>query len=245
MKITNRIFESFSIFSISILIAMVGSYIIIEKLKIGIDGQVVIVLIYISTLIGLLKVREFRIKNKENYLVSFEDREIFLVDRVDHKNCVNLFFKIRQLNRKSCDPIKLFINSWGGNTDAARILINAILTSKAPVLGIVIGLAHSSAAVILQVCNKRSMFPHTTLFFHDCSINVEVNDKFTAKGFEKAINLFQANLLKCLIDDECLDNFVIKKSGISKSQLEHISNSELGPEEALKLNLIDEIIKEF
>lgn len=242
MKITNRIFEEFSIFGIPMFIAIAGGY-IIGKWKIGIDGLITMVLIYVSTLIGFLKFLEFRIKNKENYLVSFEDREIFLVEKMNHKSCANLFFKIRQLNRKSCDPIKLFINSWGGDTNAAKILINAILTSKAPVVGIVVGLAHSSAAIILQVCNKRSMFPHTTLFFHDCSINVEVNDKFTAKGFEKTINLFQAYRLKCLIDDECLDNFVIKKSGISKSQLEHINERELSPEEALKLNLIDEIIK--
>lgn len=67
---------------------------------------------------------------------------------------------------KGGKPINLLIHSEGGDDDHCRAIIAAMLAHRAPIHGHVIGIAESAAAWILQHCDKRTMYPHSSLMFH-------------------------------------------------------------------------------
>lgn len=64
-------------------------------------------------------------------------------------------------------PIKIYINSVGGEVVNAFNLIDVILNSKTPVIGIALGYAYSCGALILLACHKRYGFELSTYLIHD------------------------------------------------------------------------------
>ena len=186
-------------------------------------------------------------KENEKYAVSFENREIFLEGKMDRKKCATLFFQILRLNKKNNEPIKMFVDSNGGEIDGFRIVANAVKTSSAPITGIVIGKAHSAAALLLECCHKRVMLPNSRLLFHplqskaQASVNgydVHTNIRIAIKG------LLQQRKFSRQHQEE-LDKIVLDRSGISKEKLMSIEEKELAPKEALELNLVDEIVEKM
>lgn len=63
-------------------------------------------------------------------------------------------------------PVHLLINSEGGDDDHCRSIIASLCTSKAYIIGHVVGVAESAAAWFLQHCDRRIMYPHSSLMLH-------------------------------------------------------------------------------
>lgn len=180
-------------------------------------------------------------KENDRHNVSLGERELFL-GNMDTVNCSKLFFEILRLNRQSNQPIKLFIDSAGGELNGFRILANGIKSSKAPVIGVVIGNAHSAAALILQCCHKRIAMPYTRIFFHEIQNTINTNLSGANVGIiENVIKKLLQERKQARNDQNELDDLITTRSGISFEQIESIEEKYLTPKEALKLNLIDEI----
>ena len=208
-------------------------------------GYVAMLMVFLLTSIVSTTFLKFW-KENEKYAVSFENREIFLEGEMNSKKCATLFFQILRLNRKNKEPIKMFVDSDGGEIDGFRILANAITSSASPIIGVVIGRAYSSAALTLQCCHKRLALPHTKLFFHQVQNNWNANYSGPwIEILETVIRYMLQQRKEAKKDQEKLDNLVTQKSGLSLKQLESIEEKYLTPEEALKLNLIDEIVREI
>lgn len=71
--------------------------------------------------------------------------------------------------------IMLHINSEGGDGGAAMELYDALRRINKPVVGVVIGRAHSAAAFILQACSIRKARSSATIMIHDTRIIMSAN----------------------------------------------------------------------
>lgn len=110
-----------------------------------------------------------------NYYKDLEDRSFWIDDEID--SCLLELIKyITYWNRedknksiKKRKPIKLFFFSPGGDLDVNYAVIDAIKSSKTPIIGINIGNCYSAAAYIFLACHKRYMFPHASFLYHQGS----------------------------------------------------------------------------
>jgi len=66
-------------------------------------------------------------------------------------------------------PIKIIINTNGGDLSAVMTIIDVIRISKLPVVTIGIGKCLSSGGLLLMAGHKRYLLPHSTVLIHDGS----------------------------------------------------------------------------
>jgi len=64
-------------------------------------------------------------------------------------------------------PIKIFVNSEGGDLNTVLNLIDVIRLSKTPVYTIGLGMAYSAAGYLLMAGHKRYIFENTSFLIHD------------------------------------------------------------------------------
>ena len=64
-------------------------------------------------------------------------------------------------------PIKIYINSLGGDTNVIMNLADVISASKTPVITIGMGNVLSAAGMLLMAGHKRYIFKSTTILIHD------------------------------------------------------------------------------
>ena len=63
-------------------------------------------------------------------------------------------------------PIRLYINSPGGDLTIYETVKDVIEMSKTPIIGIVLGMAYSAAALLLLSCHERYMLKSSKLLLH-------------------------------------------------------------------------------
>lgn len=69
-------------------------------------------------------------------------------------------------------PIKIWINSDGGDTNVTLFLANVIALSKTPIITIGMGRSYSSGGLLLMAGHKRLIFDSTSVLIHDGSSGV-------------------------------------------------------------------------
>ena len=112
--------------------------------------------------------------NKEVESLLYNDRIIIIDKELDTVLLRDVVLHIVQWNKEDMDipkdkrrPIKLIIDSEGGNVICTLNLIDAIRSSITPVYGVAFSLAASAAAYVLIACEKRFAFEHSTILLHD------------------------------------------------------------------------------
>lgn len=134
-------------------------------------------------------------------------------------------------------PIRLYINSPGGNVSEGFALASAIELSKTPIYTINIG-QWSSMAFLIGICgHKRFSLPDMTFLMHDGSTAMfgsanKVQDRI---DFEKRF------------DQEVVRRHVLKHSKMDPVDYDALARVELYllPEDALKRGFIDEIVTDL
>lgn len=108
-------------------------------------------------------------------VMAFKNRELYLddVDR-DAADAFNTFIRIwNKLDAESHipiderEPIKIYINSNGGELAAAFSIIDTIKMSKTPVWTINTGCAYSCGFEIFIVGHYRIAYPFSSFLFHE------------------------------------------------------------------------------
>jgi ATP-dependent Clp protease protease subunit len=169
-------------------------------------------------------------------------RKLFLTEAVNEKSISKIIYGLHSINEfdsmtgnTNPDPIKLYIDSPGGFIYKGFSLINHFKQSKAPIHGIVTGMACSMAFVILTQCDLRMAYKDTELMYHLLSYRRIGNLRdhiSTTKRFESLMKRMNSLVkAKTKIDDSLL-----QKMG---------SNGDdwfLTPAQAKKLGVIDKII---
>ena len=114
---------------------------------------------------------------KDNTYTNIEKRLYFLSDDVDNSSIGQLTWSILyqiaeddEKDKKEKDykrePIKLYINSYGGAVYDMWGLIDVIQNSKTPVYTYCTGYAMSAAFKIFLAGHKRYCYKHSTFMYH-------------------------------------------------------------------------------
>ncbi len=107
---------------------------------------------------------------------DLEGRRLYINFVIDESVIESIVYQIMRFNREDKGkpveertPIKLFINSPGGDVCAGYGLIDAILTSKTPVYTINQAMCASMGFLIFIAGDKRYTMPHSEFLMHDGS----------------------------------------------------------------------------
>lgn len=103
----------------------------------------------------------------------------------------------KQLPLEEREPIKLYINSLGGDLTETFIMIDAIKMSRTPVWTIAEGPAYSGGFFTFIAGHKRIAYPHASFLFHEGS----TANSGTANQFESYVEFYrvQLNQLKDIV----------------------------------------------
>lgn len=95
-------------------------------------------------------------------------RELELCGPVDAESAAVLIRSLLYLQRAdAAAPIKMFINSPGGEVQSGLALYDVMQTLSCPVTTVCLGMAASMAALIFVSGARREMLPHSRVMIHD------------------------------------------------------------------------------
>ena len=131
------------------------------------------------------------------------------------------------------EPIKLFIDSPGGDLVSAFTIIDAIRLSKTPVWTINIGAAYSAGFFIYIAGHERYAYPLSSFLFHEGSVATGAD----AAKFRNFADFYKEQL-------ETMKDIVLKLTSISEEQYElHLKDDWwINAEKALELGICDKIV---
>ncbi len=171
------------------------------------------------------------------YSRLLEERIIMLSGPID-ENTANIIIA-QLLYLESRDPkkdIHLYINSGGGSVYAGLAIYDAIQHIKPDVSTICVGIAASMASVLLSAGakGKRFVLPNAEVMIHQ--------PHGGAEGQATDIEISAKQILKLRGQ---LNKILAKHTGKPLAQIEKDVDRDffMGPEEAKKYGLVDEILK--
>ena len=114
---------------------------------------------------------------KENTYSNREKRLFYLSDEVDNGSigqlCWSLLLQLQDDDKKESkekdfvrEPIKIYINSFGGSVYDMWSLIDIVLNSKTPIYTYCTGYAMSAAFLIFLAGHKRFATKHANFMYH-------------------------------------------------------------------------------
>lgn len=180
------------------------------------------------------------------------DRKLFLSAQVNQKSILDISKSILDINEDderlrslyglyginnwTPPPIDIYIDSYGGAVYQCFGLIGIMETSRTKIHTIVTGCAMSCGFMILISGHRRFTYEHSTPLFHQISSGI------IGTASEIEAELFEVKRLQAK-----MEKLVIQKTKITRSKLDDIYNKKtdwfMSPTEALKLGVVDEIIK--
>lgn len=194
--------------------------------------------------------------NLNDYFVyqDYQDRRIYLSTAIGYSNGVVLIGEssiadeivgwILDYNREDKgklpeerQPIRLYIDSPGGNVTCGFAIIGAIRVSKTPVYTINVG-QWSSMAFLIGICgHRRFSLPNMTFLMHD-------GDLLAAGSTNKAQDQMKFNER---YENEVIKAHVMEHSNMTSSEYDALSRVEyyMLPEDARKHGFIDEVVEDI
>lgn len=169
--------------------------------------------------------------------VLLGNREIYIEEEFDRDLTSRVHKMIRGLNAQGDGEIKVYLNSGGGSVISGLNLYDAIKTSKAPIIGIVFSEANSMAIVALQACHRRLAMEHSSFYFHLIKLRL-------SKEWNEFREEAKKELEKIEKDQEEIWK-IFAQRGIDIEKIKKLCEEKkiISAQEALGLNLIDEILK--
>lgn len=148
----------------------------------------------------------------------------------------NQYDEDRQIPVEYREPIKLFIDSCGGNLSDTLTIVDSIKMSRTPIYTICVGSAYSGGFFVACSGHKRIAYPHASFLFHEGSTGTSG----TSSQFENYTTFYKKQL-------EQLRQIVLENTDITEEEYAKIKKEDIWytAQEALEKNIIDEISKEF
>lgn len=180
--------------------------------------------------------------NLLDYYKDAEHRMFWLEGEVDDST-LDIVKSIMRINLEDiCTPvekrapIKIFIDTNGGDVQVMWSLINAINISKTPVHTIVYCTALSAGAHILAAGHKRLAFPGATILVHSGSVGYHgtVEQVESAKKFYEVLD---KRVTDMFLNDTKVNAKAMKRKGAFDWYMT--------AEEALAHGVIDRIIEDY
>lgn len=184
--------------------------------------------------------------SKDNSYANTEKKRLFLSDDVDNESIGKLTWSILQQIREDDEkdekekdykrePIKLYINSYGGSAYDMWGLIDIILNSKTPIYTYCTGYAMSAAFKIFLAGHKRFCYKHSTFMYHQLSYwpSGKLRDMKEKMDEMKWI-------------DNKVGEYVMERTNMTQADIENIyerkMNFYIHADEAVKYGIVDEVL---
>lgn len=167
-------------------------------------------------------------------------RILIFNDVVDAAVVENYIYYIIKWNTEDADkpsdkrqPIRMLINSPGGDLTSCMGLIDVIIASKTPVWAFGVGEVASAAYYIYIACDRRFAFVNTIFLQHDGQLEVQ-----NSSGKVKDTMNFIDRL------DERIKNYVISKTNITSEDYDKMYEKEIFmfADDAKERGIVDQII---
>ncbi len=177
-----------------------------------------------------------------------EERKRILVvaGTIDNEQNVRLKKGILRHNLISeTEPIKVLIDSSGGDLVAALETYDMFNMSKAPITGVVAGDCMSAATVILQACNRRVSLRHSSFLVHYPTLRLNLCFE---DGWEKTLELYleSGKKMRERIERIYLTRTKMPPSEISEALLRGNKHYEvIDADRALSLGIVDDIVDKY
>lgn len=170
------------------------------------------------------------------------DRVYWLDDKVDDSTLklVELIIRYNHEDKgkdvKDRMPIKIMINSGGGDVQVMLTIIKIIKISKTPIYTICFSSAMSAAAEILAAGHKRYSLPGTCIMVHSgsCSYGGTMEQ---AESCKKYVDSLTKKATEEFISNTNIDAKTLKKKGASDWYMDE--------NEALERGVIDAVISDL
>ena len=181
-----------------------------------------------------------------NIFINSNKRLFCLSDDIDNESIGNMCFNLLQLIQEddekdkkeknyTREPIKIYVNSFGGSVYDMWALIDIMINSKSPIYTYCTGYAMSAAFNIFLAGHKRFATKHSTFLYHQLSFWKE------GKYQDMVENQAEMNYLQNEIEI-----YVKNRTKISNKKLLEVKNKKLDwyihCDEALKLGIVNEIV---
>jgi ATP-dependent Clp protease protease subunit len=160
------------------------------------------------------------------------------IDESSVKDAIQTISFINEIDdgKEEVEPIKLIINSLGGNILDGFALIGVIENSFVPVYTYGYGSIMSMALPILVAGDKRFGHPLATFMYHECLDSVPYDKMSIIKE-----NIEETDRLMDMYDD-----YLTSRTTLTQKQLNKVKNRKtdwyFGSDEALSYNIINEVI---
>lgn len=175
-------------------------------------------------------------------IVNFKNRKIYVNGEINDEIAQKVIQKIQfyntvddnKYNSKNRQPIKLYINSDGGEIDAGFSIIDTIFLSKTPIYTINYGRAYSCSLYIFAAGNKRYAYPNSTFMLHKGSIIMGEKD---AQKFWDYANFYETQL-------NATRALIMKYTGITSTMFDKHKDNDwyITADEAKLLDIVDKVI---
>lgn len=163
-------------------------------------------------------------------------RTLTLYGEIDDNTANILSRKLLYLQRINSEPIKLIINSTGGEVYAGLTIYDLIKGSSCRIEGYVTGVASSIAAIILSGCEKgyRFILPHGRVMLHEPQINKIGISTASVKSYSDSL----MNI------EEILNNLIAENTDKTIDEIKEVMNSDIymSASEAIEFGLCDKIV---
>jgi len=141
-----------------------------------------------------------------------EDISSFMFDEIIKKiHYINLIDEESGKSEDQLPPLKVHIDSYGGEVHSGWSIIGALREAKCPVWTYVRGYAMSMSLAIFSVGDRRFLSKHGTLMFHELSSQISGNSeeiKRATKEYERLQSMYNALLIEKtdLTEEELIDH---------------------------------------
>ena len=174
-------------------------------------------------------------EKQDNNETLLKTRSILISGEIDKKMAEMVVSQLLMLEAENDDPIKVFIDSPGGDVDSAYAIFDMIRFVKPKVIMIAMGLAASAGALILLAGDKENRFgfPNSHYLIHQPLSGI--------RGVATEIEIHAKEIEKTR---QKINALIAKETGKSLAQVEKDTDRDywLSAEEALDYGLISKII---
>lgn len=183
---------------------------------------------------------------KENIMIDTEQRLFYLSDEIDNTSIGTMCFNLLRLLQSDDEqeekeknfkrqPIKIYINSYGGTIYDMWSLIDIIINSKTPIYTYCLGYAMSAGFMIFLAGHKRFIGKNATLLYHQLS-GGQIGKYTDIKQNIGEYDRVQADI----------EIYVINRTKISKEKIIEIREKKIDwyihSENAIDYGIADEVI---
>ena len=174
-------------------------------------------------------------EKQDNNETLLKTRSILISGEIDKKMAEKVVSQLLLLEAENDDPIKMFIDSPGGDVDSAYAIFDMIRFVKPKVIMVAMGLAASAGALILLAGDKedRFGFPNSHYLIHQPLSGV--------RGVATEIEIHAKEIEKTR---QKINALIAQETGKSLQQVEKDTDRDywMSAEEAMEYGLISKII---